>query len=142
MALQPVLINGEWRQSKSDGSFQAVNPTEKQTMPQEFPVSSLEEVEEALQAGYEAVAALRSTPVGKVADFLEHYASNIEARTDELVEIAFQETALPREPRLRTAELPRTTNQLRQAAAAVRERSWCLATIDTGVNIRSKYGPL
>jgi len=142
MALQPVLINGEWRQSKSDGSFQAVNPTEKQKMPQEFPVSSLEEVEEALQAGYEAAAALRSMPVGKIADFLEQYASNIDARTDELVEIAFQETALPREPRLRSGELPRTTNQLRQAAAAVRDRSWCLATIDTGVNIRSKYGPL
>jgi NADP-dependent aldehyde dehydrogenase len=142
MAKQPVLINGEWRQSKSDGSFQAVNPTEKQAMPQEFPVSSLEEVEEALQAGHEAVVALRSIPVGKIADFLEQYASNIEARTDELVEVAFQETALPREPRLRSGELPRTTNQLRQAAAAVRDRSWCLATIDTGVNIRSRYGPL
>lgn len=142
MALQPVLINGEWRQSKSEGSFKAVNPTEKQTMPQEFPVTNWEEVEEALQAGYEAVQALRSIPVGKIADFLEQYASNIEARTDELVEIAFQETGLPREPRLRSGELPRTTDQLRQAAAAVRDRSWCLATIDTGVNIRSKYGPL
>jgi NADP-dependent aldehyde dehydrogenase len=142
MALQPVLINGEWRQSKNDGAFQAVNPTEKKSMPQEFPVSNMEEVEEALQAGYEAVVALRSIPVEKIADFLEQYAANIEARTDELVEIAFQETALPREPRLRTVELPRTTNQLRQAAAAVRDRSWCLATIDPGVNIRSKYGPL
>jgi NADP-dependent aldehyde dehydrogenase len=86
MTLQPVLINGEWRQSKNDGSFKAVNPTEKQSMPQEFPVSNLEEVEEALQAGYEAVLALRSISPNKIADFLEQYASNIEARTDELVE--------------------------------------------------------
>jgi 2,5-dioxopentanoate dehydrogenase len=142
MVLQPVLINGEWRRSKSDGSFKAVNPTEKKSMPQEFPVSTLEEVEDALQAGYEAVLALRSISPNKIADFLEQYASNIEARTDELVEIAFQETALPREPRLRSVELPRTTNQLRQAGAAARDRSWCLATIDTGLNIRSKYGPL
>ena len=34
------------------------------------------------------------------------------------------------------------TNQLRQGAAAARDRSWCHATIDTKVNIRSKYGPL
>jgi NADP-dependent aldehyde dehydrogenase len=33
-------------------------------------------------------------------------------------------------------------NQLRQGAAAARDRSWCHATIDTKVNIRSKYGPL
>jgi NADP-dependent aldehyde dehydrogenase len=52
------------------------------------------------------------------------------------------ETALPVEPRLRSGELPRTTNQLRQAAAAARDRSWCHATIDTQTNIRSKYGPL
>ncbi len=142
MALQPVLINGDWRQSKSDGSFQAVNPTEKQAMPQQFPVSRLEEVEEALHAGHEAAVALRSMPVERIADFLERYAANIEGRTDQLVEMAHQETALPRTPRLRSSELPRTTDQLRQAAAAVRDRSWCLATIDTGVNIRSRYGPL
>jgi alpha-ketoglutaric semialdehyde dehydrogenase len=142
MPLQPVLIDGAWRQSKSAGSFRAVDPTEKQAMPQEFPVSSLEEVEEALHAGYEAVVALRSLPVERIADFLEQYAANIEGRTDELVEIAHQETALPRAPRLRSGELPRTTDQLRQAAAAVRDRSWCLATIDPGVNIRSMYGPL
>jgi NADP-dependent aldehyde dehydrogenase len=31
---------------------------------------------------------------------------------------------------------------LRQAATAARERSWVQATIDTGTNIRSKFGPL
>ena len=45
-------------------------------------------------------------------------------------------------PRLRNVELPRTTNQLRQGAAAVRDRSWTQATIDTKANMRSYYGPL
>jgi NADP-dependent aldehyde dehydrogenase len=43
---------------------------------------------------------------------------------------------------LRSVELPRTTNQIRQAAAACRDRSWCRATIDSKNNIRSKHGPL
>jgi NADP-dependent aldehyde dehydrogenase len=38
--------------------------------------------------------------------------------------------------------MARTTDQLRQAAAAARERSWRLATIDAARNIRSMYGPL
>jgi NADP-dependent aldehyde dehydrogenase len=36
-------------------------------------------------------------------------------------------------------ELPRTTGQLRQAAAAVAEGSWALPTIDTKNNLRSCY---
>ncbi|HEX2659344.1 MAG TPA: aldehyde dehydrogenase family protein, partial [Polyangia bacterium] len=49
---------------------------------------------------------------------------------------------LPASPRLRSVELPRTTHQLRQGAAAVRDRSWCQATIDTKANLRSYLGPL
>ena len=44
---------------------------------------------------------------------------------------------LPGAPRLKDVELPRTTSQLRQAAAAAREGSWALPTIDTKLNIRS-----
>src|SRR5205085_987983 len=39
-------------------------------------------------------------------------------------------------------ELPRTLNQLRQAAAAARDGSWALPTIDTKTNIRSMLGPI
>src|SRR5690606_17680969 len=59
-----------------------------------------------------------------------------------LVQIANLETGLPAEPRLRTVELPRTTGQLRQAAAAARDGSWRRATIDRQANIRSYYAPL
>src|SRR5436190_16042057 len=52
------------------------------------------------------------------------------------------ETALPVEPRLASVELPRTTNQLRQAADAAREGSWALLTLDVALNIRSRYAPI
>jgi len=143
MTLQPVLIAGKWRQALSPpGSFSAVDPATKSALPESYPISGMEDVEQALAAGQEAVAELRRIPVEKVAGFLETFAENIEARTEELVTLANLETALPVEPRLRSGELPRTTDQLRQAAKAVRERSWCQATIDTPSNIRSKFGPL
>jgi hypothetical protein len=77
-----------------------------------------------------------------IADFLEGFASGLEARASALIEMAHTETGLAKEPRLGTVELPRTTNQLRLAAAAVRERSWVQATIDTKANLRSMHGPL
>ena len=143
MSMQPVLINGSWRTPENPiDTFQAVDPAKKEVLPEIYPVSSSEDVDEILAAGSEAAAQLRKLPSQKVAGFLEKFADNIEGRAGELVEWANRETALPEEPRLGTVELPRTTNQLRQAAAATRDRSWCLATIDTGTNIRSKYGPL
>ncbi|MEJ5311529.1 MAG: aldehyde dehydrogenase (NADP(+)) [Anaerolineae bacterium] len=142
MALQPVLINGEWRASDAVGEFEAINPSTKTALPETYPVSSAAEVEAAIRAGYEAAVMLRAIPPEAIARFLEAYAEAIEARTDALVELAHTETALPKSPRLRDVELPRTTDQLRQAAAVARERSWCLATIDTKRGIRSMYGPL
>jgi NADP-dependent aldehyde dehydrogenase len=52
------------------------------------------------------------------------------------------ETALPIKPRLRDVELPRTTAQLRQAAAAARDGSWSMPTIDTKLNIRSRFAAI
>ena len=143
MSFQPVLIAGSWREAQTTGDFfTAANPAIKSPLPERYPVSSSADVELALQSAQEAVAALRAMPVEAIADFLEQFASNIEARSNDLVELAHVETALPKEPRLRSVELPRTADQLRQAAAAVRERSWCQATIDAKLNIRAKYGPL
>lgn len=119
-----------------------MNPTTKTSLPPEYPISGIDDVEAALQAAHEAVIALRSIPLECIGDFLDTYAANIEARADALVEMTYAETALPKEPRLRSTELPRTINQLRQAATAARNRWWCHATIDTKLNIRSKYGPL
>jgi NADP-dependent aldehyde dehydrogenase len=143
MSLQPILIAGEWRQAhKPVDSFTAVNPATKSPLEDRYPVSGIEDIEVTMEAAQQAVVALRGVSAGTIAHFLELFADNIEARTEVLVEMANLETALPREPRLRSVELPRTTNQLRQAATAARDRSWCHATIDTKANIRSMYGPL
>src|SRR5271165_1036335 len=143
MQLEPVLIAGQWRQADGrGGSFQAVDPATKTALPEAFPVSGDDDVVAAIRAGEEAAVALRALPVERIARFLEEYATQIETRADALCERAARETGFPVSPRLRTVELPRTTNQLRQGAAAVRDRSWCHATIDSKANLRSKYGPL
>ncbi len=143
MSLEPVLIAGEWRQATNpQGTLHAFNPRTKEQLPAEFPVSGIEDVEAALTAAQEAVVDLRSIPSTQIADFLEAFAHNIEARAHELSTLADTETALGYSPRLHDGELPRTTNQLRQGAAATRDGSWRLATIDSATNIRSMYGPL
>jgi 2,5-dioxopentanoate dehydrogenase len=143
MALQPILIDGEWRPARKPvAMLQVTNPTTKTLLEDTYPVSNELEVEAIVRAAYQAVLEMRSVPAEQIADFLDTYAVNIENRAVELVEMAYAETALPKEPRLNSVELPRTTNQLRQAAAAARERSWCHATIDMKLNIRSKYAPL
>lgn len=143
MPYQPVLIDGAWRAAQNpSGAFQAYNPATKLPLPEEYPVSGAEDVERALVAAQAAVQALRATPPAVIARFLERFADKIDAHADALSAQANLETALPVEPRLRSSELPRTSNQLRQAAAAARARSWVMATIDTASNIRSMYAPL
>lgn len=135
--LQPILIAGEWRDSVGVGSFHAINPKTRESLPEGFPVSPWTEVEEVINAAAEAFEQLLEVSPEVIAKFLENYADRIEARGDELTERAHTETALPAEPRLRSVELPRTSNQLRQAATAARERSWAIPTIDTVNDIRS-----
>jgi NADP-dependent aldehyde dehydrogenase len=142
MTLHPVLIAGRWRPAQSKGSFSAENPALGERLPGEYPISDWADCDEALAAATEAAAVLRTQPPEKRAVFLEAFAARIEARTDELVEMAHAETGLPRKPRLAEVELPRTTGQLRQGAAAAREGSWALPTIDTKLNIRSLLAPI
>ncbi len=143
MVYQKVLIAGQWRDSKDPvGGFNAVNPATKQALAEVYPVSGEDDVNELIAAGKQAAVELRNVPVERIPRFLELFAEKIEAHTDVLVDIANLETALPKEPRLRNGELPRTTDQLRKAAKAARELSWRDATIETAVNIRSMMGPL
>jgi NADP-dependent aldehyde dehydrogenase len=143
MPFEPVLIEGRLEASEAPvGSFRAVSPLSGEAFGPAYPVSSFEEVDAALRAGARAGDALRSLPHDVRADFLEAYARLIEGHASELVETAARETGLPIEPRLRTVELPRTTGQLRMAAEAVREGSWCRATIDMKANVRAMFEPL
>src|SRR5438094_128809 len=116
--MQSVLINGQWRPAKAAGVFHAENPATGETLPDEFPVSAWEDCDAALNAATDAAQILRAAPPEQIAKFLTRFAERIEARKNEIVEAAHLETALPKTPRLADVELPRTTNQLRQAAAA------------------------
>lgn len=140
--MQPVLIGGQWRAADSVGSFTVDDPARREPLPDVFPISSWRDCEAALQAALCAAAGLRQMTGEHMAQFLERYAARIEQRKEELVERAHRETAYPKSPRLADVELPRTTNQLRQAAAAAREGSWALPTLDTKLNIRSCHAPL
>ncbi|MBD3181747.1 aldehyde dehydrogenase family protein [Candidatus Poribacteria bacterium] len=143
MSYQPVMIDGVWQQAYEPVDyFVATNPYTRESLSDCFPVSTFADVDLALKAAQKAVMELRTISPDVIACFLEKYAEFIEERADELVESAHIETGLPEEPRLRSVELPRTTDQLRQAAHAARDRSWCHATIDTKMNIRSKYSSI
>jgi len=136
------LIAGEWRSANKSTVFTATNPRTCESLPDEYPVSTYADCDAALDAACEAAEVIRSYPPERVATFLERFANRIEARADEVVAMAHEETALGISPRLANIELPRTTNQLRQAATAAGEGSWAEATIDTRTNIRSYLAPI
>ena len=140
--MEQVLVAGRWSESDATGSFRAINPDTGKTLDREYPISSRAEIDAALEAGYGASRQLRAVSRKQIATFLETYADLIEERQEAICEVASLETALPVAPRLQDVELPRTANQLRQAASAVLDRNWTLPTIDTASNIRSMYGPL
>lgn len=142
MTTEKVWIGGEWRAARASSVFGAVNPANGGRLDGEFPVSGWEDCEAALAAAAEAAVALRGVAPERLAAFLEGYAAEMEARAGELVERANLETGLPVSPRLKDVELPRTTTQLRQGAAAAREGSWQAAVLDTKANIRSHYAAI
>jgi alpha-ketoglutaric semialdehyde dehydrogenase len=137
-----ILLNGCWTRSQGTSTFQAVNPTTEETLPGVFPVSPWDEIDAMLQVAADTSREMRGWPGSRFAGFLEVYANEIEARADLLVETAHAETALPKSPRLKDGELPRTTNQLRQAAHSARTESWRVPTIDTAAGIRAMLGAM
>lgn len=142
MTTQPVLIAGRWRSANATSTFRAENPATREPLADDYPVSAWQDCDEALAAASAAFAAMRDLSGDRRGQFLGALAAEVEKRKDGLVTMAHTETALPKSPRLADVELPRTANQLRQAADAARDGSWALATIDTKANIRSCHGPL
>src|SRR5476649_547790 len=126
MSFAPILVAGSWQTSKATSSFQAVNPKTTEPLPTLFPLSPWADLEPTLAAATIAFDQFRQLPDSIRADFLEKYASRIEGARKELVEAAALETGLPAEPRLNGNELPRTADQLRQAASSVRNGDWAL----------------
>ncbi len=140
--MEPVLIGGTWRPAQHEGSLRAVNPANGEPLGFEFPISSWADCDAALAAASSAALELAAVTPDTIGDFLEAYADRLAANSEAVCAEANRETALPIKPRLADVEMPRTVNQLRQAAAAAREGSWRMATIDTANNIRSCYGPI
>jgi NADP-dependent aldehyde dehydrogenase len=123
-------------------SFAAVDPASGEAIEERFPVSDRAECDRVLAAADAAFARLLTVPRVEIARFLDEYAAAIDAHADELAALAARETGLPVSPRLKDVELPRTTGQLRQAAAACRDGSWALPTIDTKAGIRSVHAAI
>ena len=140
---QSIFIGGKWLKSHSSATFRAENPAAaRPLLGDEYPISDWHDCDAALDAATAAFSKLRTMPPENVARFLDVYAELIESRAADLVAIAHTETALPVAPRLKDVELPRTTSQLRQAAAAAREGSWALPTIDTKAEHPLALAPL
>lgn len=141
--VNPLLIDGQWVQEREGcNTFSPVNPRTREQLPEVFPISDESTVDKLVVAAAAAAPQLREVAPERLATFLEACATNIEAKADELVRWANLETGLPTEPRLRNVELPRTTTQLRLAAKAVRERSFCDPIIDTKAGLRTMSGSL
>lgn len=141
--LASVLIDGQWRASADPvAEFRAFDPTSGEPIGPHFPRSGPADIGHALSAASRAATELVACDPARIASFLEAYASGIEAASEELVALAHAETALPKPTRLAGVELPRTTNQLRLAAKAVREYSWTMPVIDSGNDLRSHLAPL
>lgn len=142
VATAKVWIGGEWRESDAEGVFEPENPSTGEKLGREFPVSRWSDCDRALTAAAEAARELEHIPAEKIAAFLEKYAAELEANAEAIVQAAHEETALPVSPRLKDVELSRTTDQLRQAAAAARQGTWRRITIDRAKKLYSCLAPI
>ena len=142
METAEIWICGEWRKAEAVAAFQAENPATGQTLAGDFPVSGWSDCDAALAAATEAAYALEQVPAETIAAFLEAYAAGIDGAAEALAKVGNEESGLPVTPRLREVEIPRTTDQLRQAAAAVRDGGWRRVTVDAARNLRSCLGPV
>ncbi len=143
MTIHPMLIAGEWRAPAADAkTFQPHNPSTGELLPDRYPVATGADIDDLLDAGVAAANELAQSSPAVLAAFLDAYADAIDAARDELAALAHSETGLPVKPRLAEVEIPRTSGQLRQAAAAARAQDWRILVIDTKNNLRSQLEPL
>lgn len=115
--------------------FKAINPATNEPLEGDFAISSLNDVNQAVESAVAAFDTYRKTEKDKIADFLNQAAEEIMALGDALLDRCHLETALPL-PRLQ-GERGRTVGQLKLFASVVREGSWIDARIDTAIPDRS-----
>lgn len=136
-AAEPILVAGAWKPATAVATYRALDPSSGRAYEAIWPISTWADVDAALDAATAAARELATLPPSRLAAFLERYAARLEAKTADLVAAAHTETGLAVKPRLADVEMPRTLDQLRQAAASAREGTWRMAMIDRAKNIRA-----
>jgi 2,5-dioxopentanoate dehydrogenase len=126
--LSGTSIIGSRRGKAGRSTFNAVEPRTGQPLPPAFVSAGPDEIESAVSLAQEAFATYGHLSGRDRATFLRSIAHGIESRSEELIDRAGRETALPR-ARLQT-ETARTCGQLRLFAGVVEEGSWVNARID------------
>lgn len=132
-------IDGAW--VPGSPSLVSVNPRTGEEIAS-APRSDWADIDRAITSGVKAFRALHASDSSDTAGFLELFAAHLDANAERISRAAHLETGLPIESRLASTELPRTIDQLQQAAAAARDRTWVRPTIDTTSNVRSMLTPL
>jgi alpha-ketoglutaric semialdehyde dehydrogenase len=122
-------ILGASRGSHGNAAFHGMNPATGEELQPEYISASPEEIDRAAELAEEAFASYSKLANRERANFLRGIADGLQSITEQLVERAHLETALP-VPRLQ-GEVARTANQLRLFADVVDEGSWINACIDT-----------
>jgi NADP-dependent aldehyde dehydrogenase len=135
----PDSIKGN---GSTTSTFRAVDPTTGEFIEPPFPTNQWEDCDAAMNAAKQAAFEIENLTGSQYAAFLESYATNLEANVRPICELAAKETGLAQQPRLLDIEMPRTVDQLRQAADAARSESWRQAVHDRERNIHSALGPI
>ena len=126
-----LSILGAENSTSSGTEFFGINPVSGEKLHPPYFSASLEDVDRAAALAEEAFQSYRKISSKDRAQFLRAIADRIQAISDQLVERANLETALPL-PRLQ-GEVGRTAGQLRLFADVVEEGSWTSPRIDTAL---------
>jgi NADP-dependent aldehyde dehydrogenase len=140
--MNSILVGGRWRPANKVGEFTAYNPDTSEQLDESYPISSWEDCSEALDVASRTAEQLELVSAQQISSFLERYADRLGDAAQEICRRAELETALPLRPRLLDVEMPRTIDQLRQAAEAARKESWRCPINDSDAGIHACYGSI
>ncbi|MFN3195198.1 MAG: aldehyde dehydrogenase family protein [Chlorobiota bacterium] len=88
-------VNSVWRQSRSQRTFNNISPANKDDIIGEFPVSNIDDLNDAVEAAKYAYAKWKRLPAPKRGDILRKAGDIFAARKDELAEIMTREMGKP-----------------------------------------------
>lgn len=129
MQLSGQQFIGNFASKEGKEVFSAINPATGKSLPTDFHVATLPEVNKAVEMAEQAFKVYRKKSGQEKAAFLEQIGEEIMALGETLIARCMEETGLP-EGRLQ-GERGRTVNQLKLFAALLREGTWVGARIDT-----------